>query len=114
RRRKPVLGILAVFVTSGLLHEYLFVLVDREVLGWQLAFFSVHGLGAIAGAGAGRASLGITGRRFPRAVAMAATLAFVLLTMPMFIRCLDRVADLHAGLGAWLLRMIGARFSTWS
>jgi hypothetical protein len=107
RRRKPVLGILAVFVVSGLLHDYLFVLVDREALGWQLAFFSLHGIGAIACAGAGRALSRIVGRRPPRALAIAATLTFVLLTAPVFIHCLDRVIDLHRGIGASVLRQLG-------
>src|SRR5262249_46980837 len=104
RRRKPILGILAVFVASGLLHEYLFVLVDREVLGWQLAFFSIHGVGAVAGERAGRTLTRIAGRRPPRALAIAATLTFVLLTAPVFIHCLDRIIDLHRGIGAGVLR----------
>jgi hypothetical protein len=112
RRRKPVLGVLAVFATSGLLHEYLFLPVDREVLGWQLAFFAVHGLGAVASVGAARAFRRVFGRRAPRGLAIGVTLAFVLLTAPLFIHCLDRVADLDAGLGAWVLRTIGATLST--
>ena len=106
KRRRPVLGILAVFATSGLLHEYLFLPVDRSVLGWQLAFFLIHGLGAIAGVGLGVLFRRISGRRAPRALAIAATVAFVLLTAPLFIHCLDRVIDLHRGLGAWVLRVI--------
>ena len=53
RKRMPALGILAVFGFSGLLHEYLFVPLTYDLLGWQLAFFSLHGLGAIGGAGLG-------------------------------------------------------------
>jgi hypothetical protein len=107
KRRRPVLGILAVFATSGLLHEYLLLPFDRSLLGWQLAFFLIHGLGAIAGAGIGRMFRRISGRRTPRALAIAATIAFVLLTAPVFIHCLDRVIDLHRGLGAWVLRTAG-------
>ena len=110
RRRRPVLGILAVFATSGLLHEYLFLPVNRNVLGWQLGFFLVHGLGAIAGVGLGRLFRRISGRRTPRALAIAATVVLILLTVPIFIHCLDRVADLHRGLGAWLLRVIETTF----
>jgi hypothetical protein len=105
RRRKPALGILAVFATSGLLHEFLFVPIDRSLLGWQLAFFVMHGLGAIAGAGTGRVFRRITGRRVPRSLAIAATLVFVFLTAPVFIHCGDRVLDLHRGLGAWVLQV---------
>jgi hypothetical protein len=104
--RRPVPGILAVFATSGLLHEYLFLPVDRSVLGWQLAFFLIHGLGAIAGTGFGRVFRRISGRRAPRALAVAATVVFILLTAPVFIHCLDRVIDLHRGIGAWVLRVI--------
>jgi MBOAT, membrane-bound O-acyltransferase family len=106
RRRRPVLGILAVFATSGLLHEYLFLPIDRSLLGWQLAFFLMHGLGAIASAGTGRVFRRISGRRTPRALTICATLVFVLLTAPLFIHCLDRVFDLHRGLGAWVLQTI--------
>jgi Membrane bound O-acyl transferase family len=113
KRRTPVLGILAVFATSGLLHEYLFLPVDRSVLGWQLGYFLIHGMGAIAGAGIGRMFKRITGRRTPRALAIAATLVFIILSAPVFIHCLDRVIDLHRGLGAWVLRLIETTFPTW-
>ena len=92
--------------TSGLLHEYLFLPVDRKLLGWQLAFFLVHGLGAVVAVGLGLAYARLTGRRAPRTLAVLLTLAFVLLSAPLFIHCLDHVADLHRGLGAWVLRVI--------
>ena len=34
------------------------------------------------------------------------TLAFVLLSAPLFIHCLDQVLDLHRDLGRWVLRLI--------
>lgn len=105
RRRKPVLGVLAVFGTSGLLHEYLFLPIDRGLLGLQLGFFLIHGLGAIAAVTLGRAFARIAGRKVPRHLAIPLTLAFVFLTMPPFIHCLDQVIDLHRGLGAWVLKM---------
>ena len=85
RRRRPALGILAVFAVSGLLHEFLFVVAVPEMIGWQFAFFGLHGLGALGGAWLGRSYRAIAGRRAPRALAIAATLGFVLLTC----------ADLH-------------------
>ncbi len=103
RRRRPVLGILAVFALSGLFHEYLFLPAVPAVLGLQLAFFSLHGVGAVAGAGLGRRIRARTGRRIPRALAVAATIAFVLATAPLFIRCIDRVVDLHRDIGARVL-----------
>jgi len=108
RRRMPVLGILAVFGFSGLVHEFLFVPITYELLGWQLTFFSLHGLGAIGGVGLGRAYHAVLGCRVPRALAIAATLGFVLATAPIFIHCLDWVVDLHRDLGGWVLRTIGS------
>src|SRR5262249_21520133 len=99
---------LAVFGTSGLLHEYLFLPVDRTVLGWQLAFFFVHGLGAVAAAGLGLAYAHLTGRRVPRALAALLTLAFVVLSAPLFTHCLDQVFALPGGRGAWFLGVISA------
>ena len=92
--------------TSGLLHEYLFLPVDREVLGWQLGFFLLHGAGCDRRLGH-RACL----QTHVRSAASRAPWPlqrpwfFVLLTVPLFIHCLDRVIDLHRGLGAWVLRM---------
>jgi hypothetical protein len=106
RRRRPVLGILAVFALSGLLHEYLFLPAAPDLLGWQSAFFGLHGLGAIAGAGLGRSYQAITGRRVPRPLAIAATLGFVLATAPIFIHCLDRFVDFHRDLGGVVLKMV--------
>jgi hypothetical protein len=105
RRRRPVMGILAAFAFSGLCHEYLFLPVTRELLGWQFTFFGLHGLGAIAGAWLGRTFHAVSGRPFPRALAIALTFGFVLATAPMFIHCLDWVLDLHRDLGGWALKV---------
>ncbi|MHB1561361.1 MAG: MBOAT family O-acyltransferase, partial [Isosphaeraceae bacterium] len=103
RGRRPALGILAVFGLSGLYHEYLFLPAVPEAVGFQLAFFSLHGLGAVAGAGIGRLYRARTGRRIPHALAVAATIAFVLATAPLFLHSLNRVVDLHRDLGARVL-----------
>jgi MBOAT, membrane-bound O-acyltransferase family len=108
RRRRPVLGILAVFAVSGLLHEYLLVVAIPELIGRQFAFFGLHGLGAIAGAWLGRRYRAIAGHRVPRMLAIAATLGFVLLTAPIFIRCMDRIIDLHRDVGRWVVNRIGS------
>jgi hypothetical protein len=106
RWRRPALGVLAVFATSGMAHEYLFLVPAPELLGWQLAFFAIHGLGALAGVQLGAAFQTVTGRRVPRPLAVAATLGFVLATAPVFIHSLDGVFDLHRDLGAWVLQRI--------
>jgi Membrane bound O-acyl transferase family len=107
RWHRPAAGILAVFAISGIAHEYLFLPVAPELLGWQLTFFGIHGLGALAGIQLGRAFQVRTGRRVPRPLAIATTLAFVLATTPLFIHCLDAIVDLHRDLGGWLLRNLG-------
>jgi MBOAT, membrane-bound O-acyltransferase family len=112
RGRRPNLGILAVFAVSGLLHDYLVVVAMPELIGRQFAFFGLHGLGAIAGAWLGRRYRAIAGRRVPRALAIAATLGFILLTAPIFIRCVDRFIDLHRDVGGWLLKLRGLDRST--
>ena len=96
---------LAVFGTSGLLHEYLFLPIDRGVLGLQLGFFLIHGVGAIAAVALGRAFARLTGRKVPRYLAIPLTLAFIFLSMPPFIHCLDQVFDLHRGSGALVLKI---------
>jgi hypothetical protein len=107
RGRKPAVAVLAVFTTSGLLHEYLFAPVTSELLGWQFAFFGLHGLGAITGSWLGDGYRAIAGRRVPRPIAVIATLVFVFASAPVFIHCVDRVLDLHRGVGALVLRMVG-------
>jgi hypothetical protein len=105
-RRKPVSGILAVFVFSGLIHEYLVVPAAPQILGWQLAFFGTHGLGAIAGAWVGRRYRALVGSRIPRLLGTAATIGFVLLTAPIFMHCVDWMFDFHRNLGGWVLRLV--------
>jgi len=107
RRRRPALGILAVFAFSGLVHDYFFLPFAPDLFGWQLTFFVLHGLGAIAGFRLGRTFQAVAGRRVPRPLAIATTLGFVLLTAPIFIHTLDRVVDLHRDVGGWVLREIG-------
>jgi hypothetical protein len=109
RQRHPTLAVLAVFAFSGLIHDYFMLPSAPEVLGWQLTFFVVHAFGAIVGFKLGRSFRAVTGRCFPRPLAIAATLSFVLLTTPIFIHSLDRVLDLHRDVGEWVLHSLGEK-----
>ena len=107
RRRKPVLGILAVFAFSGLMHEYLFVPVASSCSAGSSRSSACTGWERSPEPGWAGAYRAVAGRRVPRPLAIAATLGFVLATAPIFIHCLDRVFDLHRDLGGWVLRTIG-------
>ncbi|MGP0064847.1 MAG: MBOAT family O-acyltransferase [Isosphaeraceae bacterium] len=107
RGRRPAIGILAVFATSGLLHDYLMVPVAPDLLGWQSAFFGLHGLGAIGGTWLSRTYRATLGRSVPRSLSIATTLGFVLVTAPIFTHCMERVVDLHRDVGRWLLKVGG-------
>jgi D-alanyl-lipoteichoic acid acyltransferase DltB (MBOAT superfamily) len=106
RGRSPATAVLAVFAFSGAAHELLFLLALPELLGWQLAFFMLHGTGAIAAAGVGRAYQARARRRLPRSLAVASTIAFVLATTPVFLHCIDRLFDMHRDVGGLVLKVI--------
>ncbi|MEZ6184683.1 MAG: MBOAT family protein [Planctomycetota bacterium] len=88
-RRAPVAALLLCFVASGVLHEYIAAIASWHLRGYQLAFFLLHGLAAAA-----------TWRWRPRGPAARAagrvgTVAFGLLTSPLFFASLVPVfADL--------------------
>jgi hypothetical protein len=109
RGRSPATAVLAVFAFSGFAHELLFVPAALDLVGWQLAFFMIHGAGAILGAGIGRAYQARARRRIPRPIGVAATILFVLLTAPLFLHCLDRLFDLHRDVGGLVLRLVCRR-----
>lgn len=46
--RRPLLGVAAVFLFSGLLHEYVAYMLIGRMTGYQTAFFVLHGLGVAA------------------------------------------------------------------
>jgi len=46
-RENPRIAMFAVFLVSGLLHEYLFAMTFRRVTGYPTAFFLLHGLAAM-------------------------------------------------------------------
>jgi hypothetical protein len=92
-RRHPVLAMLAVFVFSGLIHEYLFAAALGRVQGFQLAFFFVQG-----------AAVALTLRVKPgREVGVGFTFVFNALTsIPFFASVHGVVPFYEAGIPAWL------------
>jgi MBOAT, membrane-bound O-acyltransferase family len=101
--RNPLTGILAVFGFSGLAHEYLILPVAPQAAGWQLAFFMLHAVGAIAAARLGHVFRASLGRPVPRLMAISLTIAFVFATAPVFIQCADALVEFHRDIGAWVL-----------
>ncbi len=45
--RHPIRATVAVFLFSAIIHEYIFDIAARQVLGYQLAFFLIHGAAAV-------------------------------------------------------------------
>jgi D-alanyl-lipoteichoic acid acyltransferase DltB (MBOAT superfamily) len=90
-RRHPLLATAAVFVASGLGHEFLVfgALGTAAPFGLMTAFFALHGLATVAQM-AVEARLG---RRhvLPRPLAIAAFLAFLLATAPLFLVPLQEI-----------------------
>lgn len=86
--RHPVRGTLAAFAVNGLLHEYLATAMVGRVLGYQLAFFALHGVAVVA-----------TMRARPRGamagLGRASTLGFNLATGILFALSLDPVMGLY-------------------
>ena len=84
---------LGVFLVSGLLHEYVFATALGRVQGYQLAFFSIQGIGVVLTARA----------RPPRAVGIPATLAFLGLTSILFFASVQGFGPFYQeGLPSWL------------
>ncbi|PSR85275.1 Long-chain-alcohol O-fatty-acyltransferase [Actinidia chinensis var. chinensis] len=75
----PLLGVLASFVVSGLMHELLFFYVTRVSPSWEMTgFFVVHGVCVVAEMGVKRA---VSGKlRLPWAVSWPLTVGFVVAT----------------------------------
>lgn len=46
--RRPIVATLAVFAVSGLMHEYVYGVASGRVQGWQVLFFMVQGIAAVA------------------------------------------------------------------
>jgi len=86
--RRPVLGTIATFAISGLIHEYLFDITVWRIQGYQMAFFLIQGV-----------AVTLTARLRPkgwwRVVGIAATLAFMLATGMLFFASIDEVVPFY-------------------
>ncbi|MEE9386526.1 MAG: MBOAT family protein [Nannocystaceae bacterium] len=78
---------LAVFLVSGLMHEYLVIACSGRLgsyTGWTTAFFLLHGVGVLVSRALRRMP------RFPRAAAVLLHLTWLAGTSPLFFRPLDQ------------------------
>ena len=86
--RFPVLGALATFAVSGLVHEALFDIAVWRVQGYQMAFFLIQGVAAVA-----TARLRPTGWR--AVVGILATLSFNLAAALLFFASMNEVVPFY-------------------
>lgn len=104
---RPDLAILAVFVMSGFIHEYVFTGASFGGLGYQMAFFLWQGVGVIATSGLARKRLrkrrqhrGTRKEPVSRArlvLLTAAQILFVLATSVLFLASFEKSIPLHPG-----------------
>jgi len=100
-RRAPVRAMLAVFVVSGIMHEYVFGIALGRVQGWQMAFFMIQGCAVVA-----------TKRIRPRAWRavpwIAATFAFNIASGVLFFAGVNGLAPFYSRpLPGWWLAWFG-------
>jgi len=86
--RHAVLATLATFAFSGVMHDYLFDVPARRVLGTQMAFFLIQGLAVMA-----TLRLRPRGRAAPLAILL--TLAFNLLAARLFLASMNAVVPFY-------------------
>ena len=90
--RRPVLAVFLTFVISGVIHEYLFDVPARRILGTQMAFFLIQGVAVIA-------RLRVRPRGWAAAPAVILTFAFNLLTARVFLASMHAVVPFYASRG---------------
>lgn len=87
--RRRSIGILATFVVSGLVHEYVFGIAAGSVQGWQLLFFSTHGVATV-----------LTSRIRPQGwlltPCICLTLLFNILMAAVFLKSLDAIVPFYS------------------
>ena len=87
---RPVMATLLTFAASGIIHEYVFDIPARRILGWQMVFFMVQGLAALA-------TIRIKPRGWRAAVCVMLTFAFNLSTGVLFFKCMNQAAPFYSG-----------------
>ena len=90
--RRPVVGTLAAFGVSALIHEYLFDIATGRILGSQLAFFMLQGV-AVA------ATLKFRPRGLLAAISILLTFAFNLAATILFLASMNAVVPFYARRG---------------
>lgn len=106
RRRRPALGVLAVFAFSGVGHEYLILASVPEMFGRQLAFFMLNGFGCLLGARLERSHRDRTGRTVSAVTRSTLAVAFLVATSPLLFSSLDGLLHFHGAMGGWLLHVL--------
>jgi hypothetical protein len=87
--RQPLTATLATFIVSGLIHEWLFDLCAGRIAGWQMAYFTLHGLATVATAK-------VRPRGRARWMWTAATLAFAFATTLLLGRSLNAIVPFYS------------------
>jgi hypothetical protein len=90
--RRPVVATLVTFALSGVLHEYIFDIAARRVLGYQMLFFLIHGA-AVA------VTLRVRLSRGGRVAGVALTIAFNLCTAYLFFLSMNALAPFYVARG---------------
>ncbi len=76
------------------------------MIGWQTAFFMLHGVVAVGGVWAARRMKAL-GWRMPTAMAIGLTFLFIYSSSFLFMRCMDELLIFHEG-------GVGSRLLAWT
>lgn len=100
-RRAPARAIMFVFILSGIMHEYVFSIALGRLQGWQMAFFIIQGVAALA-------TIRIKPRGWFAVLWTGATFSFNIATGVLFFVAIDRLVTFYSRpLPAWWLAWFG-------
>lgn len=88
--RRPVTAMLLTFAVSGIIHEYVFDIPANRILGWQMVFFMVQGLAALA-------TIRVKPHGWRAALWVMLTFAFNLATGVLFFKCMNQAVPFYSG-----------------